>query len=241
MHNSSFAQSSVHIAFVDTGFCPEKIKIKNIQFDKTIDFTESVKLNCSETKIDLKASRFHGQSVITEFLKYLSPIQSTYILHPLIVFDAKGDQKREYWLKTIDWIKKNKIDLVVTASGFMTNEKLVSELPGIWFVSSGRVTPEISKESNLFPQNLAPLDNLFLIGDYYDGKQVLYDQGLLFQDKIDYYFPSGTKGFVGTSRGVAEASARAIKICGISKMRECLKKHSKTYNDNLSMRIIQTF
>jgi hypothetical protein len=244
--NYTYAQASLRIAFVDTGFCSNKIKIdkskiEKIKIESVVDLTESVKLDCLNSSLDIHSARFHGQLVIEEFLKYFGQQNKIVHLYPLIVFNSKGEQKAEYWLKAIEWIKKNKIDVVVTAAGLITNDKLVSELPAIWFVSSGRVTPQIKKESGLFPQNLAPQNNLFIIGDFYDGRQVLYDQGLLFQDKIDYYFPSGAHGFVGTSRAVAEASARALNSCPLTIMKECLKKMSKEYNDNLSGKKIKTF
>ncbi|MBC7537691.1 MAG: hypothetical protein H7281_02630 [Bacteriovorax sp.] len=239
--NNSFALTSLNIAIIDTGFCPDKIKIENIKIDNVIDLTESVKLDCSSSKFNIHSPRFHGQLVLEEFLKFFDHKKKSIHFYPLIVFNERGDQKSEYWIKAIEWIKKNKIDVVVTASGFITNDKLVSELPAIWFVPSGRVTPQIKKESGLFPQNLAPKENLFIIGDFYAGRQVLYDSGLLFQDKIDYFFPSGEKGFEGTSRAVAEGSARALNLCPLITMRECLKKHGVLYNDNLSRRKIQTF
>ena len=244
--NYTNAQTSISIAFIDTGFCTNKIKIEKtkiaeIKIESVIDLTESVKLDCSNSSLDIHSARFHGQLVIEEFLKYFDHQNKMVHLYPLIVFNGKGEQKAEYWLKAIEWIKKNKIDVVVTAAGLITNDKLVGELPAVWFVSSGRVTPQIKKESGLFPQNLAPKNNLFIIGDFYDGRQVLYDQGLLFQEKIDYYFPSGAHGFVGTSRAVAEASARALSICPLAPMKECLKKMSKEYNDNLSGKKIKTF
>ncbi|MGZ3857128.1 MAG: hypothetical protein ACXVKO_12795, partial [Bacteriovorax sp.] len=222
--------AEVKIALIDTGFCPEKIQ-DNIKIEPTIDFTKSVKLDCF--KSDTHLPRFHGQLVLEEFLKFLDFKKIKVHLYPLMIFDIRGDQKKEYWIEAIDWVKKNKIDFVLTASGLITNEKIENVLPAIWFVPSGRASPGIADKSALFPQNLAPQENLFLIGDYYDGKQVLYDQALLYKDKIDYYFPSGLKGFKGTSRAVAEAAARALNLCPISSMRACLKKLSKEYVDNL--------
>lgn len=245
--NNAFAE--INIAIIDTGFCPEKIKLSNkqIKISAVLDLTDSVKLDCQSLKFDKSSPRFHGQLVLEEFLKFFNDKNLSIKLHPLIVFNSRGDQKSEYWIKAIEWVKKNKMDMVVSAAGLIvqgTDKIPASILPAVWFIPSGRTTPQIKKEAKLFPQCLAPQKNLFLIGDYYDGRQVLYDQGLLYQDKIDYYFPSGTKQFSGTSRAVAEASARAISLCPLTSrtsMRECLKKKSKEYIDNLSARTIKTF
>ena len=235
------AREALNIAFIDTGFCPDIIKTPNIKIEKVIDFTASVYLDCSKILANKNSPRFHGQLVLEEFLKFFDYKKSGAHIFPLIVFNQLGDQKTEYWLKAIDWIKNNKIDVVVTAAGLITKDKIINDLPSLWFVPSGRVTPMIKKETGLFPQNLAPKTNMIVIGDFYDGQQVLYDQGLLFQDKIDYCFPAGKTGFVGTSRAVAEGSARALNLCPISGMKVCLKKISKEYIDNLSQRKIQTF
>lgn len=239
---STVAHSEIRIAIVDTGFCPEKIKTRSIiKIEKAIDLTESVKLDCHSSRFDKLSPRFHGQLVLEEFIKSVTDKTISLTVFPLIVFNQRGDQRKEYWEKAIDWIKKNQIDLVVTAAGFITKERIVNELPGVWFVPSGRISPQIKKGVELFPQNLAPMNNLFVIGDFYDGRSVLYDQALLYQDKIDYYFPSGLRGFKGTSKAVAEAAGRAVSICSLSSLRACLKKKSKEYLDGLSNRKIQTY
>ena len=237
---SLFAQTK--IAFIDTGFCPNLLGKVNIKIEKPRDLTNSIDINCNPKTVNLIDSRYHGQMVLLEFLKFFKPKNpSDFVFIPLIIFDKNGNQSKEYWIKAIKWVEDNNVDLVVTASGFATKEKIVSNLPATWFVSSGRVGAGITPESSLFPQLLAPQKNLFIIGDYYDGRVVLYDQGLIYQDKIDYSFPSGLKGFKGTSRSVAEAAARALLICEPKKMRECLKSREKIYRDNLSRREVTTF
>lgn len=233
------AFAEINLAIIDTGFCPSKEKKRNIVIDSVLDITNSVKLDCQ--KFDLNSLRYHGQNVLNEFLKFYNSKNQAIHIYPLIVFDKNGEQKKEYWLSAIKWIEKNKIDIVLTASGFINQEKIEMALPAIWFIPSGRITPQIKKETQLFPQNLAPLDNLFLIGDYYDGRQVLYDQGLLYQDKIDYYFPNGSGHFSGTSRAVAEACARALNLCPVKNMRPCLLRNKKEYIDNLSHHKISTY
>lgn len=239
------AFSSTSIAIIDTGFCP--VKSSNVIIHTVVDLTETVKLNCQ--KIDLKSPRFHGQHVLEEFLKFGDFKKKSLEVFPLIVFDAKGDQKKEYWLKAIRWVSEHKIDVILTAAGFITTADELKSLPeklsGIWFVPSGRIGPGIKDSTILFPQALAPKDNLLLIGDYYDGKVVLFDQGLLYKDKIDFYFPSGKGDFVGTSRAVAEAAARALKLCSTSQkilhMRSCLEKSSKEYVDGISRKKVKTY
>ncbi len=232
--------ATTKIALIDTGFCPDLLKKSFIH--PVLDLTNSVTLDCQ--KPDLNSPRFHGQKVLKEFLKTLNS-KTKVELFPLIVFNQRGDQQKEYWIKAIDWIKTQKIDLVLTAAGFLTSESelktLPRELPGVWFVPSGRVGPGIKENAVLFPQHLAGLSDSFLIGDYYDGKVVLYDNGLLYKDKIDFYFPSGSGAFTGTSRAVAEASAKALNLCSVKGMRDCLIKRSRDYYDSMAGKKIRTY
>ncbi len=248
VQNEIFAQeskeskpTSLKIAFVDTGYCLQKLKKDKIKIHAVIDFTKSVQLDCLSKDNILKSPRYHGQLVIEEFLSFYDNSKSSSQLYPLVVFDSLGEQKKEYWLKAIEWIKSHHIDVVVAAAGLLTNDTLDVQLSGFWFISSGRVSPLIKNKTGLFPQKLAPLKNMLMIGDYFDGQSILYDQGLLFQEKIDYYFPSGHKEFTGTSRAVAEASAKAVNLCPLENLKDCLKNIRKEYIDKISKKSFFTY
>lgn len=241
---TSSALSMTKIALIDTGFCPEKNA--NVSLHAPIDLTESVKIDCLHE--NLKSPRLHGQYVLQEFLSHLDSKKTKVEIFPLIVFDHRGHQKKVYWEKAIAFVKEKQIDIVLSAAGLpITNAELKTlpqKLPGVWFVPSGRIGPGIKETTQLFPQSIAPLENLFLIGDYYDGKMLLFDEGLLYKNRIDYFFPSGQGDFKGTSRAVAEATARALSLCPLSSLstiRACLHKHSKVYVDGLNQKKIKTY
>lgn len=230
------------VAVIDTGFCPE-----------SIDMTDSVKINCRNIALkDLEASpRFHGHWVLSVFHHHLGDKKSGIKIHPLIVFNDKGEQTKAAWIKALEYIKQKKIPFVLSASGFPTNDILTASLPGIWFVAAGRVERKIINETVLFPQMLAPQKNLFLIGDYQqDSKNasVFYDQALKYQEKIDYYFPSKgvSPNVFGTSSAVAEALGKAFRICttqmkNVEYLRACLKKNQKILKDNILKKEMATF
>lgn len=235
------AYSEIKVAIIDTGFCPEKISRlkKNITIQSQIDFTRKKKWDCSKIskKVLNSSPRFHGHKVLLEFLKF-APKKEKITVKPMVVFDLNGEQSKEAWIKAIKYVDKGNFDFVLSASGFVTKEKLVDELPGIWFVPSGRIERSIKKSTILFPQSLAPQVNLYLIGDYNDGRETFYDQSLLYQNVIDYYFPVGKGSFKGTSRAVAEAFGIALRSCYKAKelspphaMRLCLLKKSKNLRD----------
>lgn len=247
----SHAEAALKIAVLDTGFCNSKVEIKSKKHivEPVKDMTSSKVFDCSKlTENELENSgRFHGQKVLNEFLSYLSKDLEVTI-YPLIIYDQTGTQTKEAWLKSIVFITENKIEMVLTASGFINSPKLVNELPSIWFVPSGRLERMIDKETVLFPQSLAPKPNLFVIGDYFDGKSNFYDQALIYQEQIDYYFPSGKKKFTGTSRAVAHAMAVALNHCLLPKniiaahsLRLCLMNKSRTIRDPILKKDFKTF
>lgn len=239
------------MAIVDTGFCSEKaiIKSKNHKVLPARDMTNTNGMNCNKIteKEMMNSGRFHGQKVMNEFLSYL-PKGIKITITPLVVYDRTGLQSETGWKNAIAYIDQEKMDLVLTASGFNSKDKLVEELPGIWFVPSGRLQHGIDSKTILFPQSLAPKPNLFVIGDYLDDKQIIYDQALIYQEQIDYYFPSGHKKFTGSSRAVSEAAAKAMGKCFIEKdiiaahaLRLCLLQKEKVLKDRILKKEFKTF
>jgi hypothetical protein len=221
--------AETQIAILDTGFCPEKITLsKSIKILAPKDLTNSINQEYCK-KINLQSPRFHGQLVLLKFLDELKSSTEKFIITPLIIFDHKGQQKKEYWEKALG----EKFEFFIAAAGLPIADNQNLKLnDSVWFVSAPRLAPGIKKESVLFPAEVAPLENLFLIGNYIDGGSILFDEAQLYQDKIDYFFPSGTNSqdtLKGTSRAVAIAAARALNICKKElkkSLRSCLKKKS---------------
>lgn len=242
---ASKGYSEIQIAVLDTGFCPDLISNKksNIKIAAAMDFTQSVKLECHALNFDKSGRRFHGHLLIEEFLKFYQRDDQAIRIIPGIIFDQKGNQKAQYWKSAIDWVKSNNVDFVLTASGLLLskNISLPEHLPGVWFVPSGRIIPGLKKPTRLYPQLLAPRVNLFIIGDYFDGASIMYDEALLYKKHIDYYFASGEGNFNGTSRAVGEALGRALSLCPANRMRQCLKEKSKKLPLFNSTKTILTF
>lgn len=221
------AFANINMAILDTGFCLDKIQSKkNIQIEKVIDLTNSVKENyCKNFQSNLP--RFHGHLVLQSFINLIDAPTEQIIITPIIIFDHKGRQTKKYWQQAL----AKKYDVVLSAAGLVTETKISDGLRGEWFVAAPHLGPGIKDNSAVFPVSLAPLHNLFVIGDFLDGDTKLLDQGQLYKDKIDYFFSSGTGDLRGTSRAVTEATARAINLCANQlkkNLRECLKK--KTFD-----------
>ena len=250
---------SLIIAVIDTGFCPYQLEaeIKNLNLpikverpkDLTKGLEESVQqklIFCRENfgKLDLELNRYHGQKVVSEFFSHLKVKREMTIL-PLIVFDYKGQQTKEAWLKALKILGEQKVDLVLAASSFLNpdsdfKEDLLGE--AVWFVASGQINPFVSKKSTLFPQILAPKEKLILIGDYFDESFVIFNQSLMYPDVTDFFFSNKGSRFKGSSRSVALALARALEICPqTNQMKACLSSKQKKLTDEILKKDFFTF
>lgn len=215
---------SLNIAILDTGFCPSLlVTSQNIKINKVVDLTGTIKNDYCQ-KFNIHSERFHGHLVLEEFLHYLVPTTEKIKITPFVVFDSSGLQKEIYWKKFIN----KKFDLVVSAVGLISSLNISRHLSGVWFVAEPRIGPNIKKDSIIYPANIAPQDNLFLIGNYFSGTKILFDEAQLYQKQIKYFFPKGDGGLVGTSRAVSEAAARAIILCRKSfetNLQKCLENN----------------
>ncbi len=244
-------QAEIKVAVIDTGFCHNEIsKLNGQTISNTIDMTNSVNLDCHKISPALKntSQRFHGQHVLQRFLRSAGHDKNITVF-PLIVFDSNGNQTEAAWFNAINFIKKEKIDIVVAASSLPTKKRISESLHGVWFVAAGRTERGMTKKDSLFPQLLAPMKNLLIIGDYFESKgnfAPLYDQSLLYQNQISYYFPSGEGPLKGTSRAVAVAAGLAVNLCydflkSQQGLNNCLKKKSKILQDKILKRDFPTF
>lgn len=217
---------SLNIAILDTGFCPRLIVTsQNITINKTVDLTGTIKNDYCQ-KFNIHSERFHGHLVLEEFLHYLIPTTEKIKITPYVVFDNSGLQKEIYWKSFIN----KKFDLVISAVGLISPLNISSHLNGIWFIAAPRIGPNIKKDSIIYPANIAPQDNLFLIGNYFSGTKILFDEAQLYQKQIKYFFPQGDGDLVGTSRAVSEAAAKALTLCRKSfeaNLQKCLEKNKK--------------
>jgi len=211
--------ADIQVAVIDTGFCPKLLTIKpNIKIEKVIDLTDSIKEDYCK-KFNKSSPRFHGHLVLQTFIDQLQNTQEKIIITPLIVFDKNGKQLANYWQQAL----KKHYDFILSGAQLMTNEKIATDLQGQWFVAAPHLNPGVYKESIFFPASIAPLQNLFIIGSSPDN-------GQLYKDKVDYYFPDSTGELRGSSYAVSIAAAKAINLCGNeikANLRSCLV--SKTF------------
>jgi hypothetical protein len=250
---------ALKIAVIDTGFCPYQLEaeIKNLNLpikverpkDLTKGLEESVQqklIFCRENfgKLDLELNRYHGQKVVSELLSHIKVKRDITII-PLIVFDYKGQQTKEAWLKALKVLGDKKVDIVLAASSFLNpdadfKDHLLGE--ALWFVASGQINPFVPKKSSLFPQILAPKDKLILVGDYFDESFIIFNQSLMYPDVTDFFFSNKGSRFKGSSRSVAIALARALEICPqIQQMKSCLVSKQKKLTDEILKKDFFTF
>jgi hypothetical protein len=225
--SSVFAKvdGKLHIAVIDTGFCNKSPLVQ-----KAIDLTDSVEINCK--KVEKANSRFHGHFVLQTFLN--KNRRKDLIITPLIVFDKDGLQKDKYWIKALSWIKKNRVDLILTASGLKV-EKTLGELPRLTFAAAGQVSGKIRRYHKIFPQSFES-QNLILIGNLLkEDKAIEYaDNLLLHRDRIDYFVEDES-----SSHAVAKAMAMALNKCKFEDLPKCLESKSSEVSDQITKKTLQ--
>lgn len=245
--NSQVAKSEITIAILDTGFCSNTFKKESpIKILEPIVTAGAFKVDChSLTTSQIKASkRFHGQRVLEEFVSHISSKEKI-IVTPIILFDEKGEQSLNAWRGAIEYLEKNPVDYIFSASGFKIDQKIDVKLPSIWFLASGQIGLGIKKNDQLFPQLLHSQGNIFLIGSFFQGETgPIYNPNLLYEKEIDYYFLDGEGDLKGSSRAVAIALARAINLCGkknIFELKNCLAINAKNIEDKISKIRMKTY
>jgi hypothetical protein len=219
---------TIKVAFLDTGFCPEKSSI-------IYDPTNSIdKLDCKY----IHTQRFHGEEVKRIFKANISKKLKVKI-YDLILFDANGNQQFTYWMKAIEQIKKISADIVISAIGIPIDDKINFKdilLQGIWVLSVPHLAPKISREMRIFPQELNR-ENMFLVGNVLFNNQI--DPGLFYLEdkkKIDFFaIEEENQSFKGSSFAVPKIAAKMLNWCGnnllLSPFKKCLYQHTKILKD----------
>lgn len=226
--------SPLKIAILDTGFCPELLKLKkNVTINPPIDLTSSVHLDCQ--KYSTKNRRFHGHWVLEQFLRELK-LEKKIQVTPLIIFDQNGSQRLEYWKRAFN--KQSEFHLIISAAGITQNKrsKMTSEIKRPIIVAGATLGRGIKESTILWPQSEFKNPLVTAIGSYLPKDQTLgkrEDYTLLRKNEMSYFFSAGRDSdyFRGSSRAVATASARAINICfnellDLKNLKSCLKRKS---------------
>ena len=194
---SSPHSKEIHIAIIDTGFCPGLLKIsKNIIIEPVIDLTQSHNYKCYKAGMTKRA--FHGQWILETLTEGYSGEQKV-IISPLIVFNKMGEQKLNYWKRAFKHIKEKKIHLVVSAAGLPLatkkeqEEATKSRPPQVpLLLAVGRKGPFLLKEIPLYP-HIHENWHMTYFGSYHPGLDQADhdypDEQQFKANKINYYFP----------------------------------------------------
>ena len=240
-----FAEKSLKVAILDTGFCPSlAFKNPNIQIESVIDVTQSNIYKCVTTTLD--HPRFHGQKVLDLF-SYTYPKSKTamkLIITTVVVFNNQGVTQMSYWRQAIKLTGNH--DFIISAAGFKlpTDTKsmhaLLKKTPPltpITLLTSGRIAPSMPKGTKLFPQELHFQENIFLIGSYHQALfkngTPLKDKGLFYKKHISYFFEYSGQfqaKLTGASRALAIGSSTILGLCAkksqgqIKKLEKCMQE-----------------
>lgn len=253
---------SLNIAIFDTGFCPNLLpSSKLVSIAPTKDFTQSNDYHCQ--KGSLSSFRFHGQWVLKYLITHYHPQKKPknpvkLIIHPYIVFNKKGDQRKSYWELALKQLKEDKINLALMATGLpvKSNElrgltELTNQGQTFLFMASGQKDVRLTKQVKLFPQSAKNRLLALMFGHYYPAlaksEHALIPPALLNTREIDYFIPrSQFEQLKDSSLSVVQGLTTALNYCSYKqlktalKLQECLKKLSHTQkakfqNSSISM------
>lgn len=242
---SSPCNADLSLAILDTGFCPNLIKLpKNITLMPVEDVTQSAKYKCL-SRDQLSSRQFHGQWVLEELLHGLDISKTKLTITPMVIFDKNGRQKLSYWQKAIALAHSKKVDLVVVAAGLPLKREDTKALEKaakmnthdlLILAAGARVSKGVSKTDLLFPQDLLSKSNLVLFGSYHKALDASGPASLHFKDtslirpkNIDYFVPYNFKPRLfgelkGTSLSLAKGAHLFLKTCHSQpKLKDCLK------------------
>lgn len=167
-------------------------------------------------------------------------------IFPITIYDRFGRQKISYWENAYKKAEELKVDVILTASGFPHRKKL-QKYPKweiLTFAPTGKIEGSIKSDTLLFPQVLAPNENLFIIGSYVASEKedvFFIGEKLLYQNVADYFLPESAKNseLQGNSYSVSLATAKALSYCSVENMKNCLRcraKFLKTMDENVSIK-----
>jgi len=229
--------SPLSIAILDTGFCLKNSTQNNlstkIKIKTPIDLTGD-QFVC-QNNYDKDQRRYHGQKVLDTFLATLGATAEL-IIHPFVIFDKNGIQNEKTWDLVMSSKFQKKYDLIISAAGLPLKKKKYGNVYTTFLLASGQVGRKVKKKTLLYPQNLAPKENLVLFGSYerdVKHKENFIDTGLLNKERTTYYFKNSNQkeSLSGSSRAVAIGAAKAINLCKDSvkkDIKKCLREKRKT-------------
>lgn len=236
----------IHISILDTGFCLKKdMHQLNQAINKKIfimppfNATGGASQYCSSNLLQEntnKNKRLSGQRVLNILLKSIGEIKNANIIikiYPITIFGISGGQSSEYvkmamnYIKKIDRTKRPQQSLILYAGGLQINDQQMKleafPIENLIFTAAGHIGKEIKRSTILWPHLRAPHQKILIIGSYfasYTNDKNHYDKNLLYQNKINFYFPdhaddqySKKNSLSGSKRAVAIALGKMINYC----------------------------
>jgi len=237
-------KKSIHIAILDTAFCPSLISSpKNITILPVQDFTQSNDYSCS--KKDMDKIRFHGHWVLEYLVSNIKP-DFNLVIHPYVVFNRNGDQFKKYWELAIKQLKEEQINITLMAVGLPIKKENLDSLAKLFkqtktyiFMASGQRDARLGDNVALFPQDVKEDLLTFMIGEYFaplaKSEKGFLPPQQLYPLQTDYFINSSSSNQLkNSSLSVTQALVFAIHHCGQEdllsylNMQKCLKNKSST-------------
>ena len=217
------------IAIIDAYFCSREFYTQ-YHLQTQFPLGQTVKsLHCRNTpKLPVA---FHGHRVLMEIAKNLKSPQK-FMFYLINVFTANGVQNLQTWKQAIQFVNKNTIDLVVSASGYFQDNSLDREIlrPPL-LAAAGNATGRLAHRPRLFPQTSGS-PRKYLVGSFLPStrtskhQEAYYDPLNMNQNQISFFMAGRIVGreLSGSSLAVALAANFFLNHCVPNSIRDCLEK-----------------
>ncbi len=183
---------------------------------------------------------FHGQLTLSSFLTHLRQEQKVYLIH-LNPFRADGQQDFENFKGIHQKLNEEVFSAVMMPmAGLIPNLidlKIDSWRSPVFLASGQRGAGSLNETQFMWPHSLLAKnrsDSFLIVGTYLplDTELVIENSELFHKEKIDLFLSENESfsQFSGSSRGTAEAAAKAINYCHktTESLLSCLKKKITT-------------
>ena len=211
------------VAIIDSYFCPQK-------FYAGHNLRTQYPLGKRSKDCSMSSKAFHGHRLLMEVTRNLRN-PSRFEFYLINVFEADGKQNPKTWKQAVEFVNKNAMDLVITASGYFADtslQDLVLKPPLL--AAAGNAVGPLAHRPQLFPQSSASPQK-YLVGAFIPipgptPLQAWPDSLNMHPQQINLFMPGQKKrpGPSGSSLAVALAARFYLNSCAPKSIEICLRE-----------------
>ena len=211
------------VAVIDSYFCPQKFYARH-------NLRTQFPLGKRSKDCIAQNKAFHGHRLMMELTRNL-PNPSRFEFFLINVFETNGKQNPKTWRRAVEFVNKNAMDLVITASGYFADRSLQDlVLKPPLLAAAGNAVGALAHRPQLFPQSSASpqkhLVGAFISLSNSKPLQVFRDPLNMHSEQISFFMPGKRTGAAlsGSSLAVALAARFFLSFCAPQSIESCLRQ-----------------